>query len=293
MMLKYAFIAVIVTLLLATIGLGNAAPAQVVDCIRKYRLPEASESRELVHKAISLANHVLGPEVRFRFRPSWVHDAPRDVDVIPVALSYFDPPGKYGICFVPKGDRCVLIDAVILPQLMSFFSQGFKDAIPIALEDLLALALLHEAGHVYHGHAGAFDLSSSQKATLNVEDTKMKQDETQADAFAAQQIKAGSTPPQKDVERFTTSVKLGLALGNIGFNLTGSRVIDHFGASVLNLPSVFQDVGYSHPNLYLRILQMNHVLTPSPITEQLLNDFLQGKKRSTNPAPLYQSSPSP
>jgi len=51
-------------------------------------------------------------------------------------------------------------------------------------------------------------------------------------------------------------------------------MLNNFGATSLRLSKVFSETGYSHPNLELRFLVINYLVTPGKPQLDLLTSFL-------------------
>src|SRR5205085_7015819 len=105
----------------------------------------------------------------------------------------------------------------------------------------------------------------------------VKNREVRADLFAVTRLRAayiGRKPMT-----FAAAMEIVVCLGNVSFNLMGSRVLDHFGASALNSPDVFGDGSYTHPNLELRFLLMNYRFYPSKTSRGLVDTFLARRRK--------------
>jgi hypothetical protein len=157
--------------------------------------------------------------------------------------------------------------------------------------DALAVILLHEAGHFRFGDAGEYGTPvpvSSDTLPIQVGEDKNK--ELRADRLAGDQIRAASA---SSGERQRIALGILLSLANVGWNLFQHRLIGNFGATTLNLPSAFGDLNYSHPNLELRFLIINYTATRQATSLQLLQNFLDGRRRSeTTSGVLYRRSQS-
>jgi Zn-dependent protease with chaperone function len=128
------------------------------------------------------------------------------------------------------------------------------------------------------------DLSS-----LNLRENIEKSREFKADAFAAQALAAAMKGTGGGVEAQMAAMTLVMCLSSWSFNLSKERLLDNFGATALNRPSVFWDKGNSHPNMELRILTIMHLLTGSQTSAELLDDFLTHRKAgSKEPQILWQ-----
>ena len=157
----------------------------------------------------------------------------------------------------------------------------------IDLRDVLAYMLLHEAGHVAHGDmksSNAFDDSSGGEK-FNLDPTAQKDRENAADRFAADAIASGIT--EKGTERGLAAARLSTVLAQLSWNLAEHRLLDNFGGTEANLPSLFQDAGLSHPNLEWRILVVNDAISHTSTSRQLIKDFEE--RRQHKPSVLFQA----
>jgi hypothetical protein len=261
-----------------------------LNVVRKYRLFESDQQRPLTADAITLANRVLGDDVSFRLQPSWKPGGIAGRESIAVYLVDVDPPGEYGPSFVPKGDRCIFVDAQRAGAISDVFSKKYEGAIKLQDDQLLAITLLHEAGHIFHKHWGGMnggEVTTDRK--FGVEETDEKKREFDADRFAAAQIKSGMAVGG-DLMRFTASMKLAVTLTTVSANLTFQRLMDNFGATTLELPSAFWDAGWSHPNFEYRFLRINYEINPSKENQQLLDGFEKARKRAVEKQPLFKKN---
>jgi hypothetical protein len=266
----------------------DVAPKKL-DLVRKYRLFESDQQRSTTADAIVLVNRILGDDISFRLHPSWAPSDKPGRESVDVYLIEVDPIGKYGPSFVPKGDRCVFVDAGQAAAISDVFSKKYTGAIKVKSEQLLAIALLHEAGHLFHGHWGGLEEGNEvgDKSNLSVEETVEKKREYEADRFAAAQIKAGMVVGS-DALRFSASIKLAATLTTVSANLTFQRLIDNFGATTLESPKAFWDERNSHPNFEYRILKINYEINPSNENQQLIDGFEKARKQATPKKKLFE-----
>ncbi|MGJ7512426.1 ImmA/IrrE family metallo-endopeptidase [Variovorax sp. GT1P44] len=149
----------------------------------------------------------------------------------------------------------------------------------------LTFVLLHEAGHIHDGtSAGAF--KDGEMSQLNVDPSKAKAAERQADEFAARLLRqrANTTPATSSSIAANFVVN---ELTKLSWNMQAFRTLDEFGSFSVGKPSVFFDDGYTHPNMALRILRTNNLIQRSAETQLLLDAFEEARERGANPKPLY------
>lgn len=166
------------------------------------------------------------------------------------------PTGAFGPALANRGE--ILVDVTLVDQLHSLFSAGLEVEGLLPLEELLALVLLHEVGHVVLGHSeGRFQ--SARGGPFNVEMTEGELRELEADQWAARGLKAAiDSPVGRDQEIAALSIAMWLHI--MGVSIIVQRV--ERDESIDPPSSVFGESGYSHPNLELRLLTMLSVLDP-------------------------------
>jgi hypothetical protein len=285
----------------------------IINHARKYRLHETTLNKETAQRAVDIVNRLLSSEVPFRLHAHWSNQPlAKGKEGVPVYLIEIDPPGKFGAAFIPRGDRCIFIDANELPELKNILSQR-DDAHPVTQERLgltdehlelalpedetLALILLHETGHLFHGDWGEFspDKAITEKG-LNIDETESKKREIRADIFAGSQIRKAMQLPHGN-----PALREALALA-IGINIIGMEGIarrteqaevstDEPGSHVLKW-----DRGYSHYNLELRSLYMLREIDPTGPWDKNIQDYIvsrQGGARTSQKSSSSQSSTLP
>jgi hypothetical protein len=238
---------------------------------------ESFDNRQAVEDAIDLANRVLACRSETHLRPAWnmFNAAPEDVPVYAVIPPR---PGQFEVAFCKSGYRCIFIDTTRVPALNSFFSNNFKDASQQKTEHLLAITLLHEAGHIVHGDwknplPSAPSGAESGRSGEDVQsENGWKARELSADKFAGESIR-GAMNQSKDVPAFTAAINIGSTVVMICFNLTSRRLLGDFGAAVLGDRQAFKDTEFTHPNLAYRLLAINNEINRSPESLKLLKDF--------------------
>lgn len=122
---------------------------------------------------------------------------------------------------------------------------------------------------------------------LNVEPSRAKVAEEEADDFAADILKTRANQmPAGDVSLAANWVVTELS--KLSWNMQAFRTLDEFGAFAVGKPSVYFDAGYSHPNLSWRILRVADRIQGSDSTRYMLETFEEARRRGADPRPLYQ-----
>jgi hypothetical protein len=198
-----------------------------------------------------------------------------DASVLPVYIIDGADLGNVEIAFVPESERCIFINAGALERLYAtFFLTG-----PQAIENYagfdkslaVAFVLLHELGHIHFG-----DGSSYGKPTpLNIEElrlasAKIVNKEVRADRFASEVLNE-AWQSQEMTSRIngpygraaiSSNVFRVLSIASNTFDLRNDPQGLLTGQS---RPYLFGRTGYSHLNLYLRLLVILQQLDPDPV----------------------------
>lgn len=210
------------------------------------------------------------PDAKSDDIPVYLVKAPRNARVTPAA--------------VPKGCRCIFVNP---DEFNAFIKEQTTGSGRLSLDAryVLTFMLLHEVGHLSKGTAGA-EFQNGELSELNIEPSRAKADEDEADEFAAGLVK--TLVQQKPVSsRSLEATTVAMALGNLSWNMQAYRSLDEFGATAVGKPSVFFDKNLSHPNLHWRVLRMNNLIHGSKETQELLDTFEDARRRGANPEPLY------
>jgi len=171
-------------------------------------------------------------------------------------------------------------------NLRKLFSSEGDNGLDLDVQLLLTFALLHEAGHIANGDAGALapsDLLMTGGELRGASEAKNR--ELRADVFAVELIKASALPGTES-NAYSTAVQLEALLTALQFNLFGRRLIGQFG----DQGAAFADTSYSHPNWELRLLIMNYRLSGSRTAEHLLDDYLE-RRRAVSGTPAGAETP--
>ncbi len=236
-----------------------------------FGLRPSFEGRVLVEQALEKANILLSHDTGLVFSPSWRQGAPGS-RVISVFAVDADQIAGTDTAFAPGKADCLFISGKAGSRLKALFGEDSESTLDVNATDALALVLLHEAGHFHYGDAGDYAKPQPLNIDTLVRDlNEGKSKELRADQFAGDLIRTAqlAAPP-----RGTDAADLSLALLNASWNLLHSRLIGNFGATGLRLPSAFGDLNDSHPNLELRFLVMQYVVTRSQVALENLKMFL-------------------
>ncbi|HEY4641740.1 MAG TPA: hypothetical protein VII75_10380 [Thermoanaerobaculia bacterium] len=271
---KRAFIPISAALLL----FGCARPRPVPE---KYGLHIGTTHRAVLQRAIAITNTILGPSAVVTLRAT-----DRERRGATVYLVRGAQLGDTEYCFVPQGESCVFVNDAAFDGAMHLFSGHAGSELSVPPEQLLALMLLHETGHLANHDGGSYTPPSrlaldDVTATMNVDKSR----ELRADAHAIRAIREAFTPGQP-MPRFLAAGDLVRAVANISWNLSSRRAIDDFAANALRDQRLFLDEGYTHPNFELRFLIMNDQLQSTPESRALLADFVAGRQSTATPKSL-------
>lgn len=235
-------------------------------------LSEAPTEHVLVGAAIEKAAIILGPDAKIILYPGW-RGRERGVAVYTVtsdSLAASEVIGTFDEC------GCILLsNARLEAWLLGEMGTGIG-RLDVDRTALLAYMLLHEAGHVAQGKTpcglviGDGAASAAGDARINMADTAQKACERAADRFASDAVRGAL---ERKGSTGIAAAQVAVALSELAFNLQAKRMLDRFGENVVRSPSLFRDLGLSHPNLEWRILSANAMITPNPTSEELLQAF--------------------
>ena len=237
-------------------------------------------------EAIDLLNHITAADPSLRLAPGWESGAgPED---IPVHVVRPDGFGPLKVAEVPNGCRCIVVGAEGFKNLLRE-PQGRSSMFDYEPGPVLAFILLHELGHIRHGHYGAFvDGHAVDQELLNLDETEAKAREDQADEFLVRVLRDAQADSE-DFFRWMASSQLVIELWHLSWNLSVRRRVDYFGSSATGDRRVFWDVGTSHPNFEYRLLRINHKLVNSEDSAALLKEFEDARIKGREPMILYQA----
>jgi hypothetical protein len=248
-------------------------------------LSETVLGRPLVEDAMRAANAILGGRVPYRLTGSWESTA-KDPTLTTVPVYLVDRasvPAVYAV-MVPDACRCVFVQTDSFRAWLDTHTKSLEGAmLSIEPSSALTFMLLHEVGHIAHHDPGQFEAESGIRA-LNLDVTTQKEREAAADAFAAEQVEAA----MQGGDGFLSAMSVSLAMSNLSWNLQAERQLNHFGGTVLCATALFADNGYTHPNMELRVLMANDLLSHSPLSHQLVEEFRSCRQTPPKPV-LYKA----
>ncbi|WP_139826134.1 hypothetical protein [Derxia lacustris] len=261
-----------------------AAICSYADPVVERGFQQTLDGRSLAENAIAVVNLLVG-DAALALEPAWV-ELPGNVSSRVAVYVVDDRQGTVVTpAAVPNGCRCVFIFPAVVTEWVRRNSAGLG-RIQLDAEQFLSFILLHEVGHLKMGTPGAV-FREGRLSQLNVEPSRAKVAEEDADNFAADLLKARmAKTPVGEVSLAANWVVLELT--KLSWNMQAFRTLDEFGSFAVGKPLVFFDDGYSHPNLAWRILRVADRIQGSQETRYLLDAFEEARIRGANPAPLYQ-----
>jgi hypothetical protein len=237
--------------------------------LERFGLVTAPEHQDKVKAAIDDAARLLthpGDPIPV---PGWLADRP--ARSVPVYSVRADGLGQRELVVTYRECACVIVNLTALTAWLAQAVGSTSSRLDIDPRPLLAYMLLHEMGHIAHdGEIGDRSEAGSAGRSFNLEVTAQKERELAADSFAASAIRSAIA---EGGALGLSAQWIALTLSKLSWNLMAHRLLDNFGATILNLPSAFWDPGLSHPNLEWRILVVNDMITHSDDSHQLLSDF--------------------
>jgi len=278
-MVGRAFVAVCI--ISAMSACSGASKPERVSCTRKYGLVISDRSHDSLRSAIDKTNLILSQSVSFQ-----LYDALRtpaqsnDRESVPVYLIEVDPPGKHGPAFIPRNERCILLDAQQVADIRIVFSAGAKGATKrLPDEWYIVLTLLHESGHLSNNESGSMrEETRFGDSSFNTAQNSVKIREMLADDFAAKQLR-DALGDKANPQRAEAALLGALTVSVVNMNFVVYRV--ETDTSLSRPVQTYFDTGYSHENLELRTLRMSAVLSPErfgPILEQ----YEESRRRHEN-----------
>ncbi|WP_257169611.1 hypothetical protein [Bradyrhizobium sp. SRS-191] len=263
----------VASLLCAILGLACNDPSPSWD-VARYGLVEAPSGRPTVRVAIGLVRKILPDPPPLVIEAGWSSNRPDRA--VPVHAVGGQGLGRGELVSIYSDCRCILVKTGDLDRWLQEKVGSGSALMSVDPGALLAYMLLHEIGHfIDRDESGAMSAPGGV-GSLNRDDTAQKDRETAADRFAATSLKDAL---QSSGARGLSAGEVTMALSNLSWNLSAHRLLDDFGATSLGKPQAFWDRGYSHPNIELRILTVNALVSGSDVAQQLPDDFLNRRKQ--------------
>lgn len=262
-------------LLCAMLGLACNDPSPFWD-VARFGLVEAPSGRPTVQVAIGLVRKILPDPPPLVIEPGWGSNRPDQA--VPVHAVAGQGLGHNELVSIYSDCRCILVKTGDLNRWLQDKVGSGSALMNIDQGALLAYMLLHEIGHFVDGDVDGAMSSPAPGGvgSLNRDDTAQKDREAAADRFAAASLKEAL---QSGGARGVSAGEVTMALSNLSWNLSAHRLLDDFGATSLAKPQAFWDTGYSHPNIELRVLTVNALVSGSDAAKQLLDEFRDRRKQ--------------
>lgn len=214
-------------------------------------------------------------------------------DAIPVYLIDGAALGSIEVAFVPEGCRCIFVNARSIDDLSRRFFLIGEDAgeqhnsFDKALA--LSLVLLHELGHVRFGDRSSYASIAQLKLTeLNRPPELISNPEVRADAFASEVVRMGWASAEMEGPLGAPYGRASIASNLFRVIATGFNSFDFKNdpQGILTHKQnyqVFAQKGYSHLNLYVRLLVFLQQSEPTAerqhYLEALVGSFAQTRRR--------------
>lgn len=266
------------------VGLLSGSYVCSADPVTERGLQHAAQGQGAAERAITAVSKLVadsGPNLI----PAWSQSGDSAVEQVPVYLVEGRPGAIVTPAAVPRGCRCVFVSPSALENWIRSNSTG-PARMELNADQFLVFILLHEVGHLKKGTPGAA-FRDGEMSQLNVEPSRAKVAEEDADNFAADVLKSRAN--QKPVSEVSLAAnRVVMELSKLSWNMQAFRTLDEFGAFAVGKPSVYFDNGYSHPNLAWRILRVADRIHGSDDTQYLLEAFEEARRRGADPQPLYQ-----
>ncbi len=263
---------------------ANMSPAGARDVVAERGYERTTVDQELVGRVLVRTNLLL-TGTGIRLEPSWQEDTISGRTGFPVYLVKSASKALETPAAVPYGCRCVFVNPTVLADWVKSNSLG-SGRLELDRGNFLVFVLLHEAGHLAKSTSAAV-FEHGDMSQLNIEPSKSKAAEEEADDFAAEVLKRRARQAQVNEVSIDANWVLN-ELTKLSWNMQAFRSLDEFGAFAVGKPSVFFDNGYSHPNLAWRILRVNYLIQQSKEAQYLLDAFKDARRRGADPKPLYQ-----
>jgi hypothetical protein len=208
---------------------------------------------------------------RMSFRREFITDTQFDngvrfinADAIPVYLIDGASLGNIEVAFVPEGCRCIFINSRSIDdlsrRLFLIGQDAFEQHNSFDKALALSLVLLHELGHVkFRDRSSYASVAQLNLAELNQPAELISNPEVRADAFASKVVRMGWASAEMKGPLGSPYGRASIASDVFRVMATGFNSFDlkNDPQGILNHRQnyqVFAQKGYSHLNLYVRLL---------------------------------------
>ncbi len=277
---------ILAAFLVATSALAGTAAAESPNHARQFGLSESLLGRGDLGTAVGGLNRLLEADRdwrQFRLRPSWQPVAETADARIPVYLIDDTNLAVQETAFVPRRCRCIFVNRRGVLAFAAAYGDEANGLTKIDIVRLYQVLLLHEVGHVKHGHEGSSGFGDPrQRRSLNLDPSDVKNQEVEADRFVGDVLRKTSAPGG-DFNRFMEASWIAVAIQKLSGNMQKIRLIDNFGGTAANAKYLFWDSGYSHPNLEFRMIVLNNLILQTGDSKALLDDFIARRAAAGRP----------
>lgn len=260
-------------------------------CEFKTRAEEAVDTK--LEHAIAATNAAVRDPALELYLWTAENVAPSET-AIPVYHIRPDPKRPI-VAEVPAGCRAIVLNGVMFEKNFAVLSAD-NELMESKDISMMMFLLLHEIGHIKNEHYGAF-LPDADKAFVNNDPTQSKTHERQADEFVAEVLKregerlGTNTPPIDDYDLYWETTNTILFLSSLSFTVSVQNTLNCPFCRSLGDPRIFWDHSQSHPNFEYRLLLINHAISSTPESQQLLDEYERTRSQLDNRQPeiLYQA----
>ena len=279
------FLGIFLKFLLLCLIFSNIAHANCFNDLRTPIDPNEDPFFIQLNKAIILVNELVDDDTLHLALLNLDESILENENTIPVsAVTYNRSNGI--VAQVPIGCREIIFGNTEFEEQVEqakFESQALYGN----EENMLAILLLHELGHVEAGHHGEFVSIDKKAAVVNLDENQVKERERLADQFIVRYLKPQAQLAEKGEADFD-ALFLITFLAQLSFEVSGQASIDYFGERVLNGRRIFWDHSYTHENLEYRLLKINHAINPTDVSKQLLSEYEKSRDNSkTGGRPVF------
>lgn len=273
--------ALCIALIYSTSGVANSEqplPEHPAHCATRFA--NVTPFNEDLKDAIDLVNPLLPPEYQiFQLEEKMRHKS--FPSPIPAYAGRASVTGDM-VAQVPYGCPEIVFNAEAFYHGMQQTMESTDNA-----EEMLAILLLHEIGHIANKHYGQF-LPAEKNITPNITPGIDKDIEQQADQFVIDLLspRIANEIPDENLAAHRIMAFVGL----YSFSLAGMNSLNCFGCRPLGSVDIFWDHSRTHENLELRLLKISHEVNPSETSKELLEEF-QSKRSSAGRARVWYVDP--
>ena len=256
-------------------SLSSCSPAdETTIFLERFGLETTTDEQPMVVQAALLANAVLStiPGAGSFEVQGISHGSEGAVPILLLSGRNLAP--ELDVIRAPPECRCVLIQARAIRSWLDKALDGDGYGDPFDEAHVLAFMLLHEMGHNTIG-----ETIGGQRADL----VPAMEKEVQADAFALAAVKRALIS-SKPSEAKTIVANMAVLANNLYLESALGGGL----AELLCLePTMYWDMGTSHPNLVLRMIKAADELAPSLDSTIRLKDFTECRSRSPEHFDLF------